>query len=109
MADLPHPEPRDLDLAAVLQALADPTRLAIVRRLAAGGECACGDIAVGVSPGTASHHFRVLREAGVIRVRAEGKRRFMSLRDDAVPVRFPGLLEAIAAEAQATAQASAPA
>jgi ArsR family transcriptional regulator, arsenate/arsenite/antimonite-responsive transcriptional repressor len=57
----------------LLQAASDPTRLAILRQLAAAGPvCAC-DIAAGydVAQPTVSHHLRVLREAGWI----EGERR----------------------------------
>jgi ArsR family transcriptional regulator len=52
----------------LLQALADPTRLAIVRQLAADDQvCACDFTACcEVSQPTVSHHLRVLREAGVV-------------------------------------------
>ena len=52
----------------LFQALADPTRLAIVKQLASDGEvCACDFTSCcAVSQPTVSHHLRVLREAGVI-------------------------------------------
>lgn len=52
----------------MLQALADPTRLAIVKQLSADGEvCACDFTSCcDVSQPTVSHHLKVLREAGVI-------------------------------------------
>lgn len=52
----------------LLQALADPTRLEIVRQLAASPEvCACDFTSCcGVSQPTVSHHLRVLREAGAV-------------------------------------------
>ena len=52
----------------LLAALADPTRLAIVRQLATESEtCACDFTAVcDVGQPTVSHHLRVLREAGVV-------------------------------------------
>ena len=57
----------------LLQALADPTRLSIVRQLAGQGEvCACDfGSCCDVRQPTVSHHLRVLREAGVI----DGERR----------------------------------
>src|SRR6266508_862421 len=61
--------PRNLDPEVrLLQALADPTRLAIVRQLAGSSEtCACDFTeCCGVRQPTVSHHLRVLREAGVI-------------------------------------------
>ena len=48
-----------------------------------------------VAPSTLTHHFRVLREAGVIRQREDGNRRWTALRDDDLQNRFPGLLNAI--------------
>ena len=52
----------------ILQALAEPTRLAIVQQLAADGEvCACDFTdCCGVSQPTVSHHLKVLREAGIV-------------------------------------------
>jgi DNA-binding transcriptional ArsR family regulator len=50
---------------------------------------------VDVAPSTLTHHFRVLREAGVIRQREDGNRRWTTLRLDDLDARFPGLLEAI--------------
>ncbi|HEV2251392.1 MAG TPA: metalloregulator ArsR/SmtB family transcription factor [Candidatus Limnocylindria bacterium] len=57
-----------MDDIRILQAIAEPTRLAIVRQLAAGGEvCACDFTdCCGVSQPTVSHHLKVLREAGVV-------------------------------------------
>jgi len=95
--ELFEPAAADLDLTTVLQALGDPVRLTIVRVLAAEGEQACGSIELGVSKATRSHHFRVLREAGLTRTRLEGTRRQVSLRREDVDARFPGLLDAILA------------
>jgi ArsR family transcriptional regulator len=52
----------------LLHALADPTRLAIVRQLAADGQvCACDFTSCcDVSQPTVSHHLKVLREAGIV-------------------------------------------
>ena len=79
----------------MLHALSDPARLAIVRSLAKGDECTCGTFDLGLSKPTLSHHFRVLREAGVVRTRPEGRKRMLSLRDDELEARFPGLLDAV--------------
>jgi len=63
-----------------LAALADPTRREIVALLA-GGEVAAGELAAHfpVSRPAVSRHLRVLREAGLVRVRAEGQRRLYGL------------------------------
>lgn len=95
MKPLHHPERRAITLSEVLYALSDPVRMDIVRKLARVGEACCGEIDPPVAKSTASHHFKVLREAGVIRVRQEGTQRCTSLRLDDLEQRFPGLLEAI--------------
>ncbi len=97
----PHPATADLELTAVLGALSDPVRLEIVRRLAAhDAEQTCGSFGLPVAKSTATHHFRVLREAGVIASREEGTRKFNRLRRDDLEARFPGLLDAILANAE---------
>ena len=85
-----------MELAAVLHALSDPVRLSIVSALRElGDERTCGSFAVTVTKSTLTHHFRVLREAGVIAQRQEGTARLSSLRTDDLEARFPGVLEAI--------------
>jgi ArsR family transcriptional regulator, arsenate/arsenite/antimonite-responsive transcriptional repressor len=57
------------DLSSRFKALADPTRLAIVNRLARREHaCVCEFQVLGLSQPTISHHLRVLREAGLIEV-----------------------------------------
>ncbi|MGH2761990.1 MAG: ArsR/SmtB family transcription factor [Thermoleophilaceae bacterium] len=92
-----HPSRRELELSSVLHALSDPARLQIVRRLAEGDEpsCSCGTFDLGLSKATLSHHFRVLRESGVVMVRPDGRKRLLSVRTEDLNARFPGLLEAI--------------
>jgi DNA-binding transcriptional ArsR family regulator len=93
---LPHPERHELDLAAVLHALSDPMRLHIVRELAVkGGERTCSSFNLPIVKSTCTHHFKVLREAGLIRQRAVGTKRVSSLRREDLDVRFPGLLDAV--------------
>jgi DNA-binding transcriptional ArsR family regulator len=94
-AELPHPDVADIDLLDVLHALSDPTRMKIAQTLRRTSERLCGTFAVGVTPSTLSHHFRVLREAGVIRQREDGNRRWTSLRRSDLETRFPGLLDQI--------------
>jgi DNA-binding transcriptional ArsR family regulator len=89
----------DLRLVAVLNALADPTRLTIVAALREGGERPCGTFPVSVAPSTLTHHFRVLREAGVISQREQGKHRWTDLRHQDLEARFPGVLDAVLASA----------
>jgi DNA-binding transcriptional ArsR family regulator len=92
---LHHPEAHEIELAAVLHALSDPVRLKIVRMLAAGGEHNCSSFNLPVTKSTCTHHFRVLREAGVMRQRQEGTTRLNMLRREELDIRFPGLLDAV--------------
>jgi DNA-binding transcriptional ArsR family regulator len=91
-----QPAVADIELGAVLHALSDPVRLQIVTALdTRPGACPTGSIDVPVSKSTCTHHFRVLREAGVVRQRPEGTARLNTLRRDDLDARFPGLLDAI--------------
>jgi len=91
----PAVEPASIDV--VLAALADPVRLTFVRALDAAGDWTCGsDVLAGtgvtIGKSTLSHHIKVLRDAGLIRTRVDGIRRLVTLRDDDIERRFPGLL-----------------
>lgn len=90
-----HPPIESLTLSGVLYALSDPARLSIVQSLASKGEQPCGALSLPVAKSTASHHFRVLRESGLIQMRAEGTQFINSLRREELERRFPGLLEAV--------------
>ena len=90
-----HPERDELELSAVLHALSDPVRLKIVAALASDSEQACASFDVPVTKSTCTHHFKVLREAGVIRQRQEGTSRLNTLRREDLDARFPGLLESV--------------
>jgi len=95
-----HPTSEEFDLAAVLHALSDPQRLRIVAALADDPTPRrCGSFDLDVTKSTLTHHFRVLREAGVIRQDEEGTSRLNSLRRDDLDARFPGLLDAVLAAA----------
>jgi DNA-binding transcriptional ArsR family regulator len=101
-APLHHPDPVEIDLPSLLHALSDPMRLEIVRSLDANESCACNAIVLPVSKATASHHFKVLRLAGVIAQHDEGTRRISRLRRDDLEQRFPGLLDSVLRAAQAS-------
>ncbi|MGR6912819.1 ArsR/SmtB family transcription factor [[Actinomadura] parvosata] len=106
---LPHPSTENIQLTEVLRALSDPIRLEIVIRLATAGEMTCtvaGDD-LGVHKSTASHHYRTLRESGVVLTKQEGRLKYMSLRRDDLEARFPGLLDAVLTAATRTLPAEA--
>ncbi|WP_354638949.1 ArsR/SmtB family transcription factor [Kitasatospora camelliae] len=99
-AVLPEPAPHEIRLECVLHALADPVRLRIVADLAAAeGELNCLAIDVPVTKSTSTHHFRVLREAGVIRQVRRGTSKMNSLRREELGALFPGLLDSVIAGA----------
>lgn len=90
-----HPEPQQISLAAVLYALGDPVRLDIVRQLATEGELTCSAFDCEIAKSTLSHHFKILRESGIIYSRKEGTQHLNSLRQDELNELFPGLLASV--------------
>src|ERR1700688_2288942 len=102
-----HPDPDEIELPAVLHALSDPQRLQIARLLSAqDSPVPCGSIELGVTKSTATHHFRVLREAGVIHQVPTGTTKLTTLRRAALDARFPNLLGAILAAPPAELETS---
>jgi DNA-binding transcriptional ArsR family regulator len=100
--ELHHPQRDQIDLSAVLEALSEPIRRDIVLRLLAAGEAPCQ--AFDYAPKTnLSYHYARLREAGVTKTRLVGPYRMISIRVEDLNARFPGLLDAIVAAAQAEA------
>ena len=95
MRPIYHPEREQITLAGVLYALGDPVRLEIVRRLAEQGEQPCRDCGGAIAKSTLSHHFKILRESGVIQSQKVGTQHLNSLRQDDLDACFPGLLETI--------------
>lgn len=96
MRTLDHPAREQMRLDAVLMALADPVRRHIACRLVESDrDQACFSFEVPVTKSTASHHFRVLREAGIIRQTYEGTSIMNALRREDLDARFPGLLDAV--------------
>lgn len=98
-----HPEREEIELGKVLMALADPTRRRVVKALLEDVEFAerhCTSFGLQLSKATRSHHFRILREAGLIRQVDRGNSRMAQLRREDIEQRFPGLLGLILQEAE---------
>ncbi|MCW6509897.1 ArsR/SmtB family transcription factor [Lichenifustis flavocetrariae] len=96
-----HPDLDEMELGAVLSALADPLRRRVVGdllRCQAGHERTCVSFNLPVSKASLTHHFRVLREAGLIRQENRGNSRAATLRRHDLESRFPGLLALVAAD-----------
>ncbi|MFD6159441.1 ArsR/SmtB family transcription factor [Nocardia sp. NPDC060256] len=103
-----HPERAQIQLANVLSAVGNPLRLSIVRVLADGCEHTCGSIVDGVPKSNLTHHYRVLRDAGIIWQRVSGRETLQSLRRDDLDARFPGLLDSLLAAAHSEARTRSP-
>jgi DNA-binding transcriptional ArsR family regulator len=92
---LHHTRVEELELPEVLHALSDPVRLEIVRLLGDEQERPCSSVEAKVAKSTLSHHFKVLREAGITYTRANGTHRLVSLRTEDLERRFPGLIRSV--------------
>lgn len=110
-----HPEFGELNLPDVLTALADPLRRQVITTLLSepeDTERTCVSFDLGVSKSTRTHHFRILRESGLVCQVDRGNSRKVRLRRGDLQERFPGLLELLIAEAEHSssppAQQSAP-
>lgn len=98
-----HPHTSEMELGLVLAALADPLRRRVVAELAhepEGVERTCASFGLPVSKASLTHHFRVMREAGLIRQVDYGNRRATTLRRLELDSRFPGLVALIMAESR---------
>ncbi len=80
-----------------MQALSDPCRIAIAQELlrTKGHPLACNEVRLSISKATRSHHFEVLRAAGIISTKMDGTRCMTSLRTTELNKRFPGLLKLV--------------
>ena len=98
-----HPDRKDITLAGVLYALGDPIRLEIVKLLATQGELPCAAFELSVAKSTMSHHFKLLREAGILYCRKQGTQHMNSLRCEDLEACYPGLLDTVLKSAERSA------
>ncbi|WP_307829457.1 ArsR/SmtB family transcription factor [Antrihabitans stalagmiti] len=100
---LGHPDRDEMELGKVLAALADPHRRKVVTDFLAGpddAERTCTSFNLPVSKSTLTHHFRILREAGLVLDADYGNRRGITLRRADLDERFPGLMALLENEAR---------
>ncbi|MDU4995845.1 MAG: helix-turn-helix domain-containing protein [Enterobacteriaceae bacterium] len=91
-----HPNTEQILLENVLFALGNPLRLSMIRRLADGSELSCNALRPeDVAKSTMTHHWRVLRDSGVVWQRPQGRENMISLRREDLDARFPGLLDTL--------------
>jgi len=100
MRPLLHPSIEDVTVEGILHALSDPVRVAIYAGIV-GSNCAqtCSSFTTvsekEIPKSTLSQHFKVLREAGLIRAERQGVEMRNTARCAEIDKRFPGLLMAI--------------
>ncbi|MEU9093570.1 helix-turn-helix transcriptional regulator [Streptomyces sp. NPDC048428] len=93
---LAHPARGEIRLESVLHALSDPVRLCVVRELAAADdELTCSRFDLPVTKSTSTHHFRVLRESGIVQQIYRGTAKMNGLRREDLEALFPGLLDRV--------------
>ncbi|QLY29746.1 ArsR/SmtB family transcription factor [Nocardia huaxiensis] len=109
MRNLPQPAAEDIEFVAVMHALSDPVRLRLLVALDDDADHTCTAAAEGIDvhKSTTSHHYRVLRESGIISSRQEGRLRLVRLRREELNARFPGVLDAALAAGYAELEAAA--
>ncbi len=93
-----HPDEEEMEIGAIFSALADPCRRQVVQVLASAGPDgarSCSAFDLPVTKATRTHHFRVLREAGLIRQQNLGNSRSNRLRWAELERRFPGLIDLV--------------
>jgi len=91
-----HPRIEQIELTDLMHALSDPSRVEIVRCMAQQARpMTCIEITRDRPKSSMSHHFKILRETGVIATRIEGKEHFNTLRTAELEQKFPGLLRAL--------------
>lgn len=93
-----HPSRAEMQLPEIMNALADPLRYQVIQTfvsLPEGTERTCVSFGFPVSKSTLSHHFRIMRESGLLQQVDRGNSRKAHLRRDDLEARFPGLIELI--------------
>lgn len=96
MRQIKHPSIAQVELTDIMYALSDPTRLEIVAQLAqAGRSMTCGEFDLNRPKSSMSHHFKILRAAGVVETLIEGTEHMNALRLADIEQKFPGVLSAV--------------
>lgn len=89
------PTEDEIELFAVMAALTDPVRRALVANIARNPGASCSSSDFGVTKSALTRHWRLLRESGLIRQEVDGTRHRNWLRREEIDRRFPGLLDLV--------------
>lgn len=98
MAQFVHPAKEDITLSGVLAALGDPVRLKIFKSIMVEHGCmSCSEATpcTSIPKSTLSNHFRIMREAGLIRTTKKGVEHRSVIRLEDINELFPGLVKAL--------------
>ena len=95
MDEVAQPALQDIQLEDVFSALGDTSRLKIVRKLLMEGEMSCKCICAVTPKSTMSHHLSVLRSSGVIKTRCVGTQKLVSVREEDLDLKYPGLMDLV--------------
>jgi predicted transcriptional regulator len=93
-----HPKKEDITLSGILNALGDPVRMNIFKGMMNNNGCmSCSEASpcTSIPKSTLSHHFRILRESGLIHTTKQGVEHRNIIRVADIKERFPGLLETL--------------
>ena len=93
-----HPSKEDITLSGILSALSDPVRVSILKSLMENDgalSCCQASPCPKIAKSTLSNHFRILREAGLIRMIKQGVENHSVVRLEEINEKFPGLLKTI--------------
>jgi DNA-binding transcriptional ArsR family regulator len=96
MRQIKHPALDQIELTDLMHALSDPARIEIVRCLARERRpLTCNEIDLDRPKSSMSHHFKILRGAGLIRTEARGNEHYNTLRTAELEHKFPGLVKTL--------------
>lgn len=96
MKKINHPKLSQIELTDIMYALSDPARIEIITHLASQSTpMTCSELNCDRPKSSMSHHFKILRESGIVETRIEGKEHFNSLRIAELEKKFPGLMKSI--------------
>ena len=96
MRQIKHPSIEQIELTDIMHALSDPARLEIIALLAREGrQMACNELELNRPKSSMSHHFKILRSAGLVETIIEGKEHLNSLRLAEIEQKFPGLMQSV--------------